>query len=85
MNRPIIGLALGAGALRGLAHIGVLQALERADIPIDLVTGTSIGAVVGGAYAAGRKPDELARIARELQELAYFDVTFPRMGVVAGK
>lgn len=84
-RRPVIGLALGAGALRGLAHIGVLQVLEREGIPIDIVTGTSIGAIVGGAYVAGRTPDEMSRIVRELQELAYFDVTLPRMGVVAGK
>lgn len=84
VNRPVIGLALGSGALRGLAHIGVLQALEAAGIPIDVIAGTSIGAIIGGAYAAGRNPDEIARIACELQELAYYDVTFPRMGVVAG-
>jgi len=83
-NRPVIGLALGAGALRGLAHIGVLQALEAAAIPIDVIAGTSIGAVIAGAYAAGRSPDEIARIACELQDLAYYDVTLPRMGVVAG-
>jgi len=47
-----VGLALGGGAARGLAHIGVLKALIREGIPIDIITGTSMGAVVGGAYAA---------------------------------
>lgn len=47
-----VGLALGGGAARGLAHIGVLRALVREGIPIDIVTGTSMGAVIGGAYAA---------------------------------
>ena len=47
-----VGLALGGGAARGLAHIGVLRALVREGIPIDVITGTSMGAVVGGAYAA---------------------------------
>jgi predicted acylesterase/phospholipase RssA len=56
-----IGLALGGGGARGLAHIGVLMVLERERIPIDLVVGTSIGALVGGAYASGIKPDELQK------------------------
>jgi len=47
-----VGLALGGGAARGLAHIGVLQALEEADVPIDIITGTSMGAIIGAMYAA---------------------------------
>jgi NTE family protein len=85
MSRPAIGLALGAGAMRGLAHIGVIEVLEREHIPIDVVSGTSIGAIVAGAYAAGRSGLELERIARELQELSYFDLALPRMGMIAGK
>ncbi|MBM4351071.1 MAG: patatin [Deltaproteobacteria bacterium] len=54
-----IGLALGGGGARGLAHIGVLKALEREKIPVHLIVGTSIGALVGGAYASGTSPDEL--------------------------
>ena len=56
-----VGLALGGGGARGLAHIGVLRVLERESIPIDLVVGTSAGALVGGAYASGISPDELER------------------------
>jgi NTE family protein len=56
-----IGLALGGGGARGLAHIGVLTVLEREGIPIDLIVGTSIGALVGGAYASGISPDELQK------------------------
>ncbi|MFX6149327.1 patatin-like phospholipase family protein, partial [Acinetobacter baumannii] len=52
--RPTIGLALGGGAARGLAHIGVLRALVRAGYAPDIIAGTSIGAVVGGLYAAGK-------------------------------
>ncbi len=48
-----VGLALGGGAARGLAHVGVLRALLREGIPLDVITGTSMGAIVGGAYAAG--------------------------------
>jgi NTE family protein len=54
-----IGIALGGGGARGLAHIGVLKVLEREKIPIDLIVGTSIGVLIGGAYASGTSPDEL--------------------------
>ena len=60
-----VGLALGGGGARGLAHIGVLRVLEKESIPIDLVVGTSAGALVGGAYASGISPDELERKADE--------------------
>ncbi|MFH1488588.1 MAG: patatin-like phospholipase family protein, partial [Pseudomonadota bacterium] len=56
-----MALALGGGGARGLAHIGVLRALEREMVPIDLIVGTSVGALVGGAYAGGMTPDELMR------------------------
>jgi NTE family protein len=61
-----VGLALGGGAARGLAHIGVLRALVREGIPIDIITGTSMGAVVGGAYAATRDIVEIERSFRGL-------------------
>ena len=53
-GRPVIGLALGSGAARGWAHIGVLQALKREGIEVDVVCGCSIGALVGAAHASGR-------------------------------
>lgn len=60
-----VGLALGGGAARGLAHIGVIKALERQKVPIDIITGTSIGALVGGVYAvlrdAGRTEERFRR------------------------
>ncbi|HOJ51668.1 MAG TPA: patatin-like phospholipase family protein [Syntrophales bacterium] len=58
--RKKVGLALGGGGARGVSHIGVLQVLEDAQIPIDVIVGTSIGALVGGAYASGTSPTELA-------------------------
>ncbi len=61
-----VGLALGGGAARGLAHIGVLRALVREGIPIDIITGTSMGAVVGGAYAATADIAEIERRVRKL-------------------
>jgi len=56
-----IGLALGGGGARGLAHIGVLKVIEKEEIPIHLVVGTSIGALIGAAYASGISPDELQK------------------------
>jgi NTE family protein len=52
-NKPVIGLALGSGSARGWAHIGAIRVLEKAGVVADIVCGTSIGALVGGAYAAG--------------------------------
>jgi len=60
-----IGLALGGGGARGLAHIGVLRVLEREEIPIHLIVGTSIGALVGGAYVSGLNPAGLQKKAEE--------------------
>lgn len=54
-----VGLALGGGAARGLAHIGVLQALEEAEVPVDLITGTSMGAIIGAMYASDPRIDPL--------------------------
>ena len=61
--RPKIGLVLSGGAARGLAHIGVLKALEEQGIQIDAIAGTSMGAVIGGLYASGYKVDELEKLA----------------------
>lgn len=62
-TRPKVGLVLSGGAARGLAHIGVLKALEERGIKIDAIAGTSMGAVVGGLYASGYKIDELEKLA----------------------
>src|SRR5688572_13090264 len=65
VDRVKVGLALGGGVARGMAHIGVLSVLEQAGIPIDCVAGTSIGAIVGGSYCAGLSVDELRGIAAD--------------------
>ncbi|MFY7949405.1 MAG: patatin-like phospholipase family protein, partial [Gemmatimonas sp.] len=63
--RPRIGLALSGGGARGFAHVGVLRVLEQMRVPIDCIAGTSAGAAVGAAYAAGLSPDEIeARLRR---------------------
>ena len=60
-DRPRIGLVLGGGGARGAAHIGVLEVLERLKVPVDCVAGTSFGALVAGAWAAGVAPAEMRR------------------------
>ncbi|MEX8498405.1 MAG: patatin-like phospholipase family protein [Leptothrix ochracea] len=60
-KRPRVGLALSGGGARGLAHIGVLKVLEREHIPIDVIAGTSMGAVIGGLYASGMSAEALER------------------------
>lgn len=62
-TRPKVGLVLSGGAARGLAHIGVLKALEEQGVKIDAIAGTSMGAVIGGLYASGYKVDELEKLA----------------------
>ena len=86
-NRPKIGLALGSGVARGWAHIGVIRALEEAGIVPDLVCGTSVGALVGGAYLSN-KLDVLEDWARNLNRitiLRYFDVQLTGSGLIAGR
>ena len=60
-HRPRIGLVLGGGGARGAAHVGVLEVLERLRVPVDCVAGTSMGALVAGAWAAGLAPDDMRR------------------------
>ena len=81
---PRIGLALGGGAARGFAHIGVIQVLEEAGIRPDLVVGTSAGSLVAALYAAGKSGAELARVALAMDESALTDWSFPGRGMIRG-
>jgi NTE family protein len=86
IRRPVIGLALGGGAARGLAHIGTLRTLIAHGIVPNVIVGTSIGAVVGGAYAAGQL-DKLEEWARGLQPrniLGYLDIRLNGSGLIGG-
>jgi NTE family protein len=87
MSMGKIGLALGGGAARGWAHIGVLKALEKAGIKPDIIAGTSIGAVVGGCYAAGRLDDveEFARSLTKRRIFGYLDFNFKGTGLINGQ
>ena len=71
-----VGLALGGGGARGLAHIGVLKVLERENIPIDLITGTSIGAIIGGAYALKKDISAIEKIAEKYSKISEFNIDF---------
>ncbi len=85
MRRPTIALALGSGAFRGLAHIGVLDTFEREGIPVDMIAGTSMGALVGAIYAAGVTPKEMEARLESLNEMYLYDVTIPRRGLLSGR
>lgn len=85
MKHPKIGLVLGSGAFRGLAHIGILQVLQEEQIPIDLVVGCSIGSMIGGAYCAGITPDELENMALNFSDIQYYDLVPPRQGFLKGQ
>ena len=82
---PRLGLALGGGAARGFAHIGVIQVLEEAGIRPDLVVGTSAGSLVAALYAAGRTGAELAALAQSMDEGAITDWSFPGRGLIRGE
>ncbi len=87
MNKPKIGLALGGGAARGWAHIGVLQALERVGLAPDIIAGTSIGAVAGGCFVAG-KLDQLEEFAATLTKrrmFGFLDFNFAGSGLISGQ
>jgi NTE family protein len=85
-TRARLGLALGAGAARGWCHIGILRVLEREGIVPDVITGCSVGAVVGGCYAAG-KLDEVEAFARSLSKrrvMGLLDFHISGSGLIAG-
>ncbi|MCP3445230.1 patatin-like phospholipase family protein [Bradyrhizobium sp. CCGUVB14] len=88
IRRPVIGLALGGGAARGFAHIGIMRTLLANGIVPDVVVGTSIGAVVGGLHAAGRL-DTLEEWGRSLQGmrniLGYLDIRLDGSGLIGGE
>jgi NTE family protein len=82
---PRIGLALGGGAARGFAHIGVIQVLEENGIKPDLVVGTSAGSLVAALYASGKNGLALAAMADSMDESAITDWAFPGRGLIRGE
>ncbi len=91
LAQRVVGLALSSGGARGMAHIGVLRVLEREGIPIDALAGTSIGALIGGLYAAGYSIDNIDRFALHFQNKlklrdGLLDLNLPpRSGLIRGR
>lgn len=77
-SRPRVGLALGGGGARGMAHISVLRKLEEMRIPVDCIAGTSMGSLAGGLYAAGVPLDEMEQLVRETDWKRLFDDSIDR-------
>jgi len=82
---PRVALALGGGAARGFAHIGVIEVLEENGIRPDIVTGTSAGSLVAALYASGHTGKELENIAINMDESALTDWSFPGRGLIRGE
>ncbi|QJW44374.1 patatin family protein [bacterium BFN5] len=82
--RPKVGLVLGSGGLRGLAHVGVLKVLEKENIPIDYIAGCSIGALIGALYCSGHSPDTILKLAKHLKRRHWLDFVVPKMGIFSG-
>ncbi len=77
--------ALGGGAARGFAHIGVIQVLEENGLSPDLVVGTSAGSLVAALYASGKGGNELALLADGMDETAFADWSYPGRGLIRGE
>lgn len=89
MERPVIGLTLSGGGARGLAHIGVLKVLEREGIPIDCLSGASMGGILAAAYAAGYSASDLEDVALDMSRrrslIHLVDFAPPNRGLLAGR
>ncbi|MCC7574245.1 patatin-like phospholipase family protein [Candidatus Woesearchaeota archaeon] len=81
MKKPVVALALGAGSARGLAHIGVVKVLEKNNIPIDLITGTSMGAIIGAFYAKNKDILDVERIALSINNKKLFKLLDPSLSM----
>lgn len=87
-HKPKLGIALGSGAARGLAHIGVLKVLEEENVQVDIITGTSIGALIGAMYAAGVPVSQMEKVALEIDWLSMaklLEPVIPLSGLTDGR
>lgn len=85
MKKPVIGLALGSGAAKGLAHIGVLQALDENGVKIDCLAGCSAGALFGSLYCCDIKPYIIHNLALQIDRKLWLDLTVPKRGFIKGE
>lgn len=83
--QAVIGLALGGGASKGFAHIGIIKVLKENGIPVKVVTGTSAGSIVGSLYASGMSPDRLELEAEILGKTELVDLTLSTSGFIKGE
>jgi NTE family protein len=83
VGRKRVGLALGGGGARGMAHVGVIRALERAGIAVDCIAGTSVGSLVGAVYAAGLNGDQVLEMALQMRWLDILRPVWPRQGFIS--
>ena len=83
--KAVIGLALGGGASKGFAHIGVIKVLRANGIPVQVVTGTSAGSIVGSMYASGMSPDRMELEAEILGKTELVDLTLSTSGFIKGE
>lgn len=84
-RRPLVGLALGGGFARGIAHIGVLRAMEEHEIPIDFISGTSVGALIAATYAGGASVDDMERQGAATTFRDFGRWTLSRMGMATNE
>ncbi|WP_251613177.1 patatin-like phospholipase family protein [Pumilibacter muris] len=86
-QRKKIGIALGSGGARGFCHIGVLQVLEENNIPIDCISGCSMGSIVGGCYCAGVPLEKLKSVAEKINQSVVLDIniSYSKCGLVKGR
>jgi NTE family protein len=84
-GRPKIGLALGGGFARGIAHVGVLRVLQEHDIPVDFIAGTSVGALIATAFASGTSLNEMARQGTATRFSDFGRWTISRMGMASNE
>src|ERR1700690_905080 len=84
-ERPRVGLALGGGFARGIAHIGVLRVLEENEIPIDFIAGTSVGALIAATYASGTSLEEMAQQSAITRFRDFGRWTLSRMGMASNE
>lgn len=85
LGQPRLGLALGGGFARGVAHIGVLKVLEENGVRVDCLAGTSVGSIIAGSYASGATLAEMAAVARKVRWKDYASWTLSRMGLASNQ
>jgi NTE family protein len=84
-NRPRVGVALGGGFARGIAHVGVLRALQQHGIPVDVIAGTSVGALIAAAYASGTSTEDMERQGSATRFRDFGRWTISRMGMASNE